>query len=73
MKGIAFLGVAGIAVAALPLCIRPADAQLVDRVMTPNAAGEGIAKAPDEKVSADRGEWRTGLFTRPHSTHRGTL
>jgi len=36
-----------------------ADAQLVDRIKAPNAAGEGIAKTLEQQVGADRGDWYT--------------
>ena len=36
-----------------------ADAQLVDRMKAPNAAGEGIAKTLEQQVGADRGDWYT--------------
>ena len=35
------------------------DAQLVDRIKAPNAAGEGIAKTLEQQVGADRGDWNT--------------
>ena len=59
MKAIAFPGMAVIAVAALFSAFDSADAQLIDRVKAPNAAGEGIAKTLEQQVGADRGDWYT--------------
>ena len=59
MKAIAFPGMAVIAMAALLSAFDSADAQLIDRVKAPNAAGEGIAKTLEQQIGADRGDWDT--------------
>jgi hypothetical protein len=44
---------------AAPLATVPLLAQLIDRTMAPNAAGEGIALSLDEQIGAGRGDWFT--------------
>jgi hypothetical protein len=47
------------ALAALPVASAPLTAQLIDRTLAPNRAGEGIALSLDEQVGAGRGDWFT--------------
>ena len=39
--------------------VAPALAQLIDKTLAPNAAGEGIAKSFLEQIGAGRGDWTT--------------
>jgi mono/diheme cytochrome c family protein len=54
-----FLAVAAVGLAAYALCPDALLAQMVDRVRTPNAANEGIAKTLAQQIGADRGDLMT--------------
>ncbi len=43
----------------VPVASAPLVAQLIDRTMAPNTAGEGIALSLDEQVGTGRGDWFT--------------